>query len=278
MTEYKRLIAGNAMDDLGEIPAEDVTDVQIARVLDKVAKRSPHQADRTRDAIRSTYAWAKGRKLVRSNPASGHAKRAVEIPRDRFYTTIELRKLTNMLRAEQSSVCTILRLLLLTGQREAMVAGAEVAELDTNLKTWIIAGDTSRGSRRIKGRVKKGREQIVPLSTQATELFQEALQTQRDGYVFPADLGRVPAKRVRPRTPSINGQSVSRALRKFNAALEIEDANVHDFRRTIARWLSDPEVRPDVIDAILAHAPRDVGGRHYGKRAPESMIRSALQL
>jgi hypothetical protein len=85
----------------------------------------------------------------------------------------------------------------------------------------------------------------------------------------------VPAEGIEP--PTFGLQSVTRAMARLLAQLDIEDGNTHDFRRTIAAWLSEREVRPDVIDAILAHKPKDVGGIHYQKRAPLTLIRAALQ-
>ena len=80
---------------------------------------------------------------------------------------------------------------------------------------------------------KKNREQIVPLSTQAAELFERALKTSMDGHVFPAYTDST------ARLPHINGESVSRAMARLCERIKLKDAHTHDLRKCITTWLRE---------------------------------------
>jgi integrase len=130
----------------------------------------------------------------------------------------------------------------------------------------------------IEGRTKNGREQRVPLSTQAAALFREALTLSGGAEcVFPADLSRVKIGKV-PRTPHINGESVSMAMRRLRDTTGIEDISIHDMRRAVSNWLKDQGVSREVRDLILNHKDPSVTEAHYSNTARmERQVRAALQ-
>ena len=68
-------------------------------------------------------------------------------------------------------------------------------------------------------------------------------------------------------------------MRRLCLVIGLPDASIHDARRCIATWLGEGGVRPDVIDAILNHAPKvqDVTRRHYNHAVLAEPVRSALQ-
>ena len=149
--------------------------------------------------------------------------------------------------------------------------------------TWIIAGDTNERGKIIRGRSKNAKAQRVPLSKQAAALFREAVKGARQcsdsakaDCVFPADLGKV-AKGTSTVMPHIRGDSVSRAVLRFRKRAGLSDLTTHDLRRAIATWCGDNGVRPDVIDAILSHKPKDVTRLHYNLSTLDPLVRNALQ-
>jgi integrase len=166
----------------------------------------------------------------------------------------------------------ILKLALLTSQRESEVAGALVAELklDTANPMWRIP------SVRMK---RRNREQIVPLSTQAVALFKRAIELN-DGspYAFPADKSRTRMCKT-PRKPHIHGESVSRAMARLRERVGLVDARVHDLRTTITTWLREHKRVPsDVCDLLLHHARKGVTASHYDFSTLEGPVREALQM
>ena len=94
--------------------------------------------------------------------------------------------------------------------------------------------------------------------------------------MFPA--GRIPGHTDgETRVPHVNGESVSRAMRRLRSQFGIEDVTIHDMRRCIATWLGEKGTRPDVIDKILNHTPRDVTRLHYNFAGMDALVREALQ-
>ena len=229
------------------------------------------------------YAWGRKRELIDSNPAVGLGRRAASGPRTRVLTDAELARLWQSTEAPDAwvslSMQTIIRLAVLTGQRRTEIAGARLCELvlDGDTPTWTIPGDTRKTGKIIRGRTKNRQTQVLPLPTQAVDLFRAAVERAgKSEQVFPA--GRIPGdEKAETRVPHVNGESVSRAMRRLRDQFEIEDVTIHDMRRCIATWLGETGTRPDVIDRILNHVPRDVTRRHYNFAGMDSLIREAMQ-
>jgi integrase len=175
----------------------------------------------------------------------------------------------------------ILQLAILTGQRRNEVAGARRSELqglDTDNAVWVIPGDVNKRGKIIEGRTKNGREQRVPLSTQAAELFRKAIELSKGSeFVFPAVLSKVKIGKA-PRMLHTHGGSVTSAMRRLREDAGIEDISIHDMRRAISNWLKDQGVSREVRDLILNHKDPSVTEAHYSNAARmETRVRDALQ-
>jgi integrase len=141
----------------------------------------------------------------------------------------------------------ILKLAILTGQRNSEVAGARKSELRISAAVanphWHIPAVRMK---------RKDRDQHVFLSQQARALFDEALALSGDNeYVFPATTY---GKHVEGEERTHLGQeSVSRAMAKACELAGIDDLHLHDMRKAITTWLGDQGERSDVLDRILHH-------------------------
>jgi integrase len=166
---------------------------------------------------------------------------------------------------------TILRLAVLTGQRNSEVAGAMKSELrlDSANPQWRIP------SERMKAR---NREQIVPLSTQAASLFSRTLELagEESVYAFPGTThGRRGGTR---RAEHISQETISRAMKKARELAGVNDAWVHDLRRCVTTWLREHRhVSSDICDLILHHSREGVTASHYDFATLEGPVRRALQ-
>jgi integrase len=118
----------------------------------------------------------------------------------------------------------------------------------------------------------------VPLSSQAVALFTRAVELSNGSrYVFPADTLRV-RKGKEARTPHIHGESVSRAMARLCERADLNDARVHDLRKTVTTWLRETRLTSsDVCDLILHHARKGVTASHYDFSTLEGPVRKALQ-
>jgi integrase len=285
LIDYKRTLEQDVFPVLGDRPAGAITSDEIESVLEVVERRSRHVAHRARSALGSTFRWAMKRKAstgVRSNPTVGMGFTVKSKPRTNVVSAAQLRTLwLGMDRVDASiseSVRTIMRLCILTGQRRAEVTCATISELrlDDERSLWQIP------AARMK---RKDRDQVVPLSREATKLFRCAVGNRTEGFVFPADLKRV-AKFAKPQFGHIAPLSISTAMRRLTSlintdktvgAVKVGDTHIHDMRKVLATWLSEQRYRSDVLDAILHHAPRGVTGSHYNFAVLEEPVREALQ-
>ena len=282
---YAEALALDAYAAIGDLPANEVTASRVVTILDKIEARGALvQADRTKSAIGGVFAWGRKRCLVATNPTVGLGRRSPATARERVLTDTELAAFWHASQSQEAwlsrAMRYILQLAVLTGQRRSEVAGARVSELklDCAAPTWTIAGDTRRSGKVVRGRTKNRREQVLPLSRQAVELFREAIGLA-DGSpcVFPANPAATQPQ-GKTRVPHIHGESVSKAVRRLRTRFQIEDVTIHDMRRAISTWLGEQGVRPDVIDRILNHRPRDITRLHYNFAGMDGLLRSALQM
>ena len=208
---------------------------------------------------------------MRINPTNGLGFTHRSKPRNRVLSDAELGKLWNGISGApgiSDEMRIVLKLAVLTGQRrESEIAGAVAKELrltESN-PTWRIP------SERMK---RKNREQIVPLSTQAATLFEQALSMNLgSAYVFPAH-----TLTPQSRKPHINGESVSRAMARLREKIGLKDARVHDLRKCVVTWLREHQgVSGDVCDLILHHARGGVTASHYDFATLQGPVRKALQ-
>lgn len=284
--QYRQCYDADVYTAIGGIPANEVTAEKVARILDSVEGRgAAAMADRTRSAIGSVFKWALKRRHggILADPTTGLGKRAPAAPRTRVLEDRELSALWHGMRSNDALLTEPMQLVvliaMLTGQRRAEVCGARVSELrlEGAAPVWIIPGDAKRAGKVVKGRTKNRREQVVPLSRQVVDLWARAVQLA-NGHecAFPANVTQSKTK-GRTRTPHLNPESVSQAMRRSRGPLAIDDARLHDLRRTMATWLGEQGVRPDVIDRVLNHAARDVTRRHYNFAGMDGLVRSAMQ-
>jgi integrase len=282
LDDYRKCLEADVFPAIGDIPADELTADQIAKVLEGLESRSKHTAHKARSAIGSTYRFAVKRRLAQRNPTIGLGFTVQSDPRKRVLSDDELAKLwTGLIPGNGLSepMQIIFKLAVLTGQRESEVAGARVDELrlDGPAPRWVIAGTATRKGRKVEGRMKSKREQAVPLSRQAAELFKRAIEINGGSeWCFPADRQRTRADKE-PRTPHIHGQSVSHAMSKLRDRIGLDDARVHDLRKTLTTWLGEQGERPDVLDKILHHSPKGVTAAFYNFSQMDALVRGALQ-
>lgn len=236
---------------LGDLPVAEVTERDIAKALTSIEARSPNAAHKCRAALGSLYKWASKRMLVEKNVVKELSFTYRTKRRDRVVNSEELRALWRAIEGPDfgstPGMRIILKLAILTGQRNSEVAGARKSELKIGAAVanahWHIPAVRMK---------RKDRDQYVFLSQQARALFDEALALAGDNdYVFPATTF---GKHIEGEERTHIGQeSVSRAMAKACELAGIEDLHLHDMRKAITTWLGDQGERSDVLDRILHH-------------------------
>ena len=282
MGDYRDALERDIFEPLGNVPVGEITAKDIAKALTKIESRSRNAAHKCRAALGSLYKWATKRLLVDANVMLGMGFAHKNEPRDRVLTTDELAALWRAIESEAFGAAPatriILKLAVLTGQRNSEVAGARAAELHIDVKVanpyWHIP----------KARMKrKTRDQYVFLSRQACELFQQALQLAGGSeFVFPATThGRHVEGETRQH---ITQESVSHAMARACKIAKLKDVHLHDLRKSISSWLGDRGERSDVLDRILHHHSGHSSGQrssvtetHYNFSIMSGPLREAWQ-
>jgi len=269
LRDYKYVLNRDVLPLIGNKPAKVITRADVIEVLDQISARGANRrADTARAVMSSIFGYALDRGLVAANPASGLRNRHDYQPRDVVASESDIRQLWAALdngdAAMSAPVVTIVKLALLTGLRRTEISAARKDELDLNPTAPVLTIP--------RGRAKNRNVHRVPLSPQAAALFREAVEAAEGSpFVFPSEKS----------ANSIASRSVSKAMERTRAKVEIKDITMHDLRRTAGTFMSRLGVPKDVRERILNHGGSRKGSitdsvyNHYEYEAEK---RAALEL
>ena len=221
------------------LPATAVDLKKIADLLDTIAKeRGSISANRARTCLSAMFTWAMRKGLHDQNPVANTEPRK-EQTRHRVLTDPELAAVWNT--AGDGDYGSIVRLLILTGQRANEIAGLCWPEIDLDRGLISLPAD----------RTKNGRPHEVPMSGAAVEILKAQQSRDRD-FVFGRGAGAF----------SGWGKSKERLDRALEEKLgkPLPHWTIHDLRRTVATRMADLGEMPHVIEAVLNH----VSGQRAG--------------
>jgi integrase len=126
----------------------------------------------------------------------------------------------------------LIRLLVLTGQREREVADMQWSEVDFENRVWTIPAE----------RMKSDRAHVVPLAPDALALLRSLPRFTGGDYVFTTTSGRQP----------VNG--FSKAKSRLDRLSGVNEFVFHDLRRTTRTHFSALPVQDMVREIVIAHA------------------------
>jgi integrase len=230
--------------DLHPLPLVKIDRHLIASTLNVIATdHGPIEANRARSSLSSFFGWVIAQGLLDSgaNPVAGTQSRP-ERSRDRVLSVEELRSIWAVTEhvADDNAVAPIVRLMLLTGQRGGEIAGLRWDEVYDDR---IVLSS---------GRVKNGREHVVPLSPAARAII--AVRPRTGTHVF-------------GRTGDGDFRGWSKAKVWIDARLATAGITLngewtfHDLRRSLATHMAEQGIaQPFVIEAILNHVTKGVAG------------------
>ena len=185
-----------------------------ARISAVAAECGEVSANRTRASLSAFFAWAMREGLLDSNPVVG-TNRQPEKSRERVLADDELKIIWDALGPDDYS--TVVRLLMLTGQRASEIAALRWSE---------IVGDQIVLP---PGRTKNGRQHTVPLVATALAFFDD--RPRNDEFVFGRRSGR-----------PLGGWGACKAAldqRIRERGGKVEHWTHHDLRRTVATWMAE---------------------------------------
>ena len=208
-------------------PVGSITLRDVADLLGKIDKASGGvTANRVRASLSACFSWAMREGLALSNPVANTNKRE-ERSRDRVLSDDELRRIWNA--AGDGAYATIVRLLILTGQRRSEIAELRWSEVDFERRTLNLPGE----------RTKNKRPHVVPLTPTARTLLEGQPRTGDAVFEFTA-------------------WAYSKDL--LDKRSGVGDWVIHDLRRTAATGMADIGIAPHIIEAVLNHVSGHKGG------------------
>jgi integrase len=224
-----------------------ISESEAISLIDAAGKRGDVIRNRTLANLKSLFAFAMtpGIKAAMSNPFGGLKLKKVD-DRERVLSEEELKAVWTGVGKLGEPYTSILRLLILTGQRLSEIADLRWSEVNLGKKQLELPG----------ARTKNKRAHIVALSPPAVEI----LELARDNKIQ-SELGLVFTVSGDP----LNGWSKlrQRLYKAVQDALEKSPADwvIHDIRRSVATHMAeDLKISPHIIDRILNHSTGVIKG------------------
>jgi integrase len=212
----------------------------VAKRIGEIAEASGIvTANRARATLAAVFTWAMRQGELEANPVTATNKAGEETPRDRVLPDSELVEVWKACRDDDFG--TIVRLLILTGQRREEVGGMADSEIATDKQLWSLPRD----------RTKNNLPHDVPLSGTAVALLAQHPRRSKRDLIFGDTESRPFSGWSRARRGLDVRISEARKEAKIDAPLAAW--TLHDLRRSVATRLGDLGIQPHVIEALLNH-------------------------
>ena len=222
---------------IGDQPVSDIDGPAVRDVLATIWLAKPETARRVRQRINGVVDWAIG-KGYRTAPLPMAAinkslpKHRATVKHHAAMPYGDVPALIGRLRERESMGRLALEAVVLTAARSGEMRGADWSEIDLEQALWTIPA----------GRMKAGREHVVPLSAAALRIFKrmKALRTEASSLVFPGTVRGKP----------LSDMTLTKVLRDMGL-----DCTAHGFRSSFRDWVSEETTFDGAVaEAALAHA------------------------
>jgi integrase len=140
--ETRRLLERHFLPKHGHRPIDEISTTQIIAITDALL-HTPTEAIHAHAAIKTFFGWALRRRLIERSPLAGLPLPAKPGQRDRVLTDHELRAVWHA--ATDYPFGTIVRLLILTGQRRSEIGALQwcyIAADTITLPAWLCKNNT----------------------------------------------------------------------------------------------------------------------------------------
>ena len=234
--EYRRSASADIFPALQKIALKDIKKADIVALIDRIRRRAPVLANRTLALLRKFFNWCLGRDYIELNPALGIPRATKELSRDRILSLSEMQSIYNAANQLSDGNQLLVKLMLLTGQREGVIAKLEQTEFRSD--HIVIERNRNKSGERIR----------VPLSPIAQQLI--------------ADLGSKDGRYVVSNT---DGAKPISGFSKLKTRLDqltnlTQPWRMHDMRRGISTYLEENGLDRAYTARILNHRDPSVTG------------------
>ncbi|MGH6924639.1 MAG: tyrosine-type recombinase/integrase [Propylenella sp.] len=241
--EYRRILTGADTCHWRDKPIVQLTKRDVLDVLEAIDRRgSPGAAKRTLVYLRKFFNWCAERDILTVVPTDRIPAPHPEVKRDRVLSEEELRYILSAIDAEKSIFGPLIRILLLTGQRRAEVAGmrwSELRNLDGTDALWEIPSERTKNKQR----------HLVPLSPAVRKIIRSMPRVC--DLVF-TTTGETPVSgfgRAKERLDAhINAERLADGM------TPVPQWTLHDLRRTMVTVMNERlGVAPHIVEAVVNH-------------------------
>ena len=241
--EYGRILTGSDTRHWQGKPIAQLSKRDVLDVLEVMDRRgSPGAAKRALVYLRKFFNWCAERDILTVVPTDRIRSPHPEVKRDRVLSDEELQYVLAAIDAEDGVFGPLIRVLLLTGQRRAEVAGmrwSELRNLDGAEALWEIPSE----------RTKNKQSHLVPLSPAVRKIISDMPQI---GDLVFTTTGETPVSgfgRAKQRLDAhIN------MMRDADGLTHIPPWTLHDLRRTMVTIMNEQlSVAPHVVEAVVNH-------------------------
>jgi integrase len=213
-----------------EIKRSDLTELT-DQLLDA---RTPMAAHRLHEVAKRIFNWSLHRGDIDASPFAAMKAPIRKEPRGKVLSHDDIQALWGACEAMGYPFGSMIKILILTGQRRSEVAEMTWKEIDLKKTQWTIPAERSKSKR----------EHIVPLPDYAVRVIQAVPRFDAGQYVFSTTTGRRPVS------------GFSKAKRQADRTSKLTGWRFHDLRRTVRTELARLGVPEVVGERVLNHLPR----------------------
>ncbi len=237
---------------------DDVTLPALTKILDGIT--SPSEAEHFHRAAKTFFKWCVERGLIPASPIERLRAPSRWKSRERILTDEELRAVWTAAGQSTEPLSTIVRLLVLTGQRRGEIGGLRKAWLDLEAGTCAFPAETTKNKRR----------HAFPLGLLSQSLLGTYSALDNDMLFQARGSDDIPKP--------YNGWSKGKAA--LDKKANIAPWTLHDLRRTYATNLQKLGIKLEVIEALLNHVSGTRTGivGVYQRHRYEAEMREAVAL
>ncbi|WP_340104883.1 tyrosine-type recombinase/integrase [Rhodohalobacter sp. 8-1] len=256
---YKSRINSKIIPSIGEIPLEELSKSDVRGLLEKIAIKDSNgtNSNRVRAILSSMVSFGVQKDWLEFNFVPSIKKLSRENSRDRIYSAEEIKKLWIAFEEEQEPMQSLLKMLLICGQRLG----------ETRLMKWQDIG--SGGEWTIKSsNTKSSRTHYVPIPSLGITVIEQLKAESDSEFIFESQ--------YKPGKPL---SYVGDAMGRIRDTTGIKDYINHDLRRTVASNIARLGYDRTIIGKVLNHSQHEGGSSItavYDRYQYKSEVREAL--
>jgi integrase len=251
----ERIVKRELLPAWGHLPIAEINYDDVLRVIDSIADRGTViMARRVHGYAHRLFVWAKGRRIITTNPMADMPKPGKEIPRDRVLTDDELAQVWRGTEELGWPFGPAFRLLILTGARREEIGRLRWSEVDGA----VIKLEGTR--------TKSGNPHTIPLSTAGLVVLEQVPRIVNSDFVFTA-------------SGKAHISAWSTAKGRLDTLAPIASWRTHDLRRTAATGMQRLGISLQVVESILGHVAGSRAGvvGIYQRHTYDAEKRAALE-